>query len=187
MSAMTIEEACTILAEERGDAMVVLTMSPIAFWPDVRDDDYRLMGLMGGAAGIGLGLAVGLPERAVWVLDGDGSLLMQLGGLAAIANAAPSNLTHILFDNGTYAISGAQPTPAPHEWEGLFRAAGYAWTATCETPAEIQAAAGTDAEGPRAIVIRCDSTRPSYPAGAFSVNPRREAQGLRAALAHAGN
>ena len=110
---------------------------------------------------------------------------MQLGGLAAIADAAPRNLTHILFDNGTYAISGAQPTPAPAEWEGMFRAAGYASTATCETPEEIQAAIGADAAGPRAIVIRCDNARPAYPAGAFAVNPRQEAHGLRAALVEA--
>jgi thiamine pyrophosphate-dependent acetolactate synthase large subunit-like protein len=181
---MTIAEACSVLGEVRDEEMVVLTMSPIAFWPDVRDDDYRLMGLMGGAAGIGLGLALGLPDRQVWVLDGDGSLLMQLGGVAAVAEAAPRNFTHILFDNGTYAISGAQPTPAPADWEGVFRAAGYAWTVTCETPEEIQAALGAaPGDGPRAVVIHCSNERPAYPPGAFSVNPRQEAHGLHAALA----
>jgi hypothetical protein len=180
---MTIADACAVLSDERDDAIAVLTMSPIAFWPDVRDDDYRLMGLMGGAAGIGLGLALGLPERPIWVLDGDGSLLMQLGVVAAIADAAPPNLTHIVFDNGTYAISGAQPTPAPADWEGVFRSAGYADSVTCNTPEEIQAAvADGEIAGPRAIVIRCSGRRPDYPAGAFAVNPRQEAHGLRAAL-----
>ena len=121
---MHVEEATAVLREEAGDAIAVLTMSPIAFWGESRAVDFRLMGTMGAAASIGLGIALGTPDRDVWVLDGDGSLLMQLGVVAAVADAAPDNLVHVVVDNGIYAISGAQPTPAPRDWAALLEAAG---------------------------------------------------------------
>jgi phosphonopyruvate decarboxylase len=64
---------------------------------------------MGGASSLGLGIALARPDRRV--LDGDGSLLMQLGSLATVAGAAPRNLVHFLFKNGVYHTSGAQPIP----------------------------------------------------------------------------
>jgi phosphonopyruvate decarboxylase len=180
---MDIAAACATLQRARNDELAVLTMSAIAYWDDVREDDYRLMGLMGSAGAIGLGLALGLGDRSVWVLDGDGSLLMQLGVTAAIGSAAPRNLTHVVFDNGIYAISGAQPTPSPDDWPGLLRAAGYTTTADCSTVDELATAVVDDSgEGPRAIVVRCEPVRPAYPAGAFNVNPRVEAYRCRAGL-----
>jgi thiamine pyrophosphate-dependent acetolactate synthase large subunit-like protein len=185
MSTMTVEQACAVLGHERDDALAVLTMSAIAYWSDVRDDDYRLMGLMGAAGAIGLGLALGLPERPVWVVDGDGSLLMQLGVVAAVTDAGPANLTHVVIDNGIYAISGAQPTPAPADWAALLRAAGYRSAVTCTTPDELRAAVTAPrGGGPRAVVVRCEALRPAYPAGAFNVEPAKEAHRVRAALAH---
>lgn len=180
---LEIAAVCAVLEEARRDELAVLTMSAIAYWRDLREDDYRLMGLMGSAGAIGLGLALGLGDRPVWVLDGDGSLLMQLGVTVAIGTAAPPNLTHILFDNGIYAISGAQPTPSPADWPGLLRAAGYASVADCATAEELRAAlSGAPADGPRAIVVRCEPVRPAYPAGAFVVDPEVEAQRCRSAL-----
>jgi phosphonopyruvate decarboxylase len=70
----------------------------------------------------------------VLVVDGDGSLQMQLGVLAAIAGAAPPNLVHIVIDNGIYAISGGQPTAGPIDWQGVMLAAGYAAVVTCDIP-----------------------------------------------------
>jgi thiamine pyrophosphate-dependent acetolactate synthase large subunit-like protein len=57
-------------------------------------------------------VALAQPNRRVFALEGDGSLLMQLGSLATIATLAPSNLTMVVMDNGVYQITGAQPTPA---------------------------------------------------------------------------
>ncbi|MCW2985811.1 MAG: ilvG 1 [Conexibacter sp.] len=182
---LTIEEACAVLAAERDDALAVLTMSAIAYWPKARQDDYRLMGLMGSAGAIGLGLALGVgPDRPVWVLDGDGSLLMQLGILAAVSDAAPPNYVHVVFDNGIYAISGAQPTPGPVDWAALFRAAGYASGVACTTAEELRTAiqASADEDGPAGIAVLCDGTRPAYPAGAFDVPVASEAHRVRAAL-----
>lgn len=183
---MTVEDACTTLREHREgtDALAVLTMSAIAYWPDPRAEDYRLMGLMGSAGAIGLGLAVGVPDRPVWVLDGDGSLLMQLGVLAAVADANPTNYVHVVFDNAIYAISGAQPTPGPVDFAGLFTAAGYAAAFDCDSPAELtDAIARTTAiEGPVGIVVRCVNERPAYPAGVFALSPKAEAARVRSTL-----
>ena len=184
---MTVEEACAALGEARvdTDALAVLTMSAIAYWPDPRPDDYRLMGLMGSAGAIGLGLALGVgPSRDVWVLDGDGSLLMQLGVLAAVADAGARNLVHVVFDNGIYAISGAQPTPGPVDWPALFTGAGYALGLGVSTQEELcdAIAQARAAGGPVGIAVRCTAQRPDYPAGAFALDPAAEAERVRAAL-----
>lgn len=183
MSDFTVAEATAVLSAERGDALAVLTMSSIAYWPDVREDDYRLMGLMGGAAGIALGLALAQPQRRVLVVDGDGSLAMQLGVLTAVADAAPANLVHVVFDNGIYAISGGQPMPGQLDWPGLFRAAGYRAATGAASADELRQALREHSGGPVGIAVRCDRRRPDYPAGAFSVKPAAEAARVRAALA----
>jgi thiamine pyrophosphate-dependent acetolactate synthase large subunit-like protein len=67
---------------------------------------------MGLAFPIALGVAIAQPQRRVFALEGDGSLLMQMGCLATIATQAPKNLCMIVMDNGVYQITGAQPTPA---------------------------------------------------------------------------
>lgn len=183
---MTVEQACAEIAAGRGTARAVLTMSAIAFWPQLREDDYRLLGLMGSAAAIGLGLALAEPERDVVVVDGDGSLLMQLGVVATIGAAGVRNLTHVIIDNGIYAISGGQPTPAPASWPGLLAAAGYATVAACDSVeqlAQALAVEGVRPRGPRAIVARCAGVRPDYPAGAFAVDPAGEAARVRRAAA----
>jgi thiamine pyrophosphate-dependent acetolactate synthase large subunit-like protein len=71
-----------------------------------------MLGSMGLAFPIALGVALSQPNRRVFALEGDGSLLMQLGCLSTIATLKPKNLTMIVMDNGIYQITGAQPTPA---------------------------------------------------------------------------
>lgn len=177
---MELETATAVLRGERADAIAVVTMSPLGSWGEPGPSDFRLLGTMGAASSIGLGLAVGRPERAVWVVDGDGSLLMQLGVLSAIADAAPPNLTLILIDNGIYAVSGAQPVPGPVDWPALLAAAGLRAVA-CETPEQLRTALRDPGEGPRAIVARCERRRPSYPPGLFaSIRSDEEAARIRA-------
>ena len=77
-----------------------------------RPQNFYMLGSMGLAFPIALGVALAQPERHVFALEGDGSLLMQLGSLTTIATLAPKNLTMIVMDNGVYQITGAQPTPA---------------------------------------------------------------------------
>jgi thiamine pyrophosphate-dependent acetolactate synthase large subunit-like protein len=77
-----------------------------------RPQNFYMLGSMGLAFPIALGVAVAQPRRRVIALEGDGSLLMQLGCLTTIAALAPRNLTLVVMDNGIYQITGGQPTPA---------------------------------------------------------------------------
>ncbi|MCS3501305.1 thiamine pyrophosphate-dependent acetolactate synthase large subunit-like protein [Bradyrhizobium japonicum] len=77
-----------------------------------RPQNFYMLGSMGLAFPIALGVALAQPDRRVFALEGDGSLLMQLGALATIAALRPKNLIMIVMDNGIYQITGAQPTPA---------------------------------------------------------------------------
>jgi len=93
-----------------------------------RDLNYVAVGAMGQASSHGLGLALANPDRRVFVFDGDGSLLMNLGSLVTIAGAGVTNLTHFVFANGVYEVNGNQPLPgtATLDFAGLAKAAGFA-------------------------------------------------------------
>jgi thiamine pyrophosphate-dependent acetolactate synthase large subunit-like protein len=75
-----------------------------------RPQNFYMLGSMGLACPIALGVALAQPERGVIALEGDGSILMSLGCLATIGKVAPRNLTIIIWDNGIYQITGKQPT-----------------------------------------------------------------------------
>jgi thiamine pyrophosphate-dependent acetolactate synthase large subunit-like protein len=77
-----------------------------------RPQNFYMLGSMGLAFPIALGVALAQPQRRVFALEGDGSLLMQLGCLSTIASLKPKNLSLIVMDNGIYQITGSQPTPA---------------------------------------------------------------------------
>jgi thiamine pyrophosphate-dependent acetolactate synthase large subunit-like protein len=79
-----------------------------------RAQNFYMLGSMGLACPIALGVALAQPQRGVIALEGDGSLLMSLGCLATIATVAPRNLTVIVWDNGIYQITGKQPTATSH-------------------------------------------------------------------------
>ena len=77
-----------------------------------RPQNFYMLGSMGLAFPIALGVALAQPNRRTFALEGDGSLLMQLGCLSTIASLKPKNLSLIVMDNGIYQITGAQPTSA---------------------------------------------------------------------------
>ncbi|MBI2864004.1 MAG: thiamine pyrophosphate-binding protein [Chloroflexi bacterium] len=81
---------------------------------------------MGYGASYALGLALARPDRKVIILDGDGSVLMNLGCLVTLASASPANLIHFVFENGLYAMPGDIPLPAAGKFSlsGLARGAG---------------------------------------------------------------
>src|SRR6266853_858348 len=93
-----------------------------------RPQNFYMLGSMGLAIPIALGVALAQPKRHVVALEGDGSLLMQLGCLATIAALKPKNLTMVIMDNGLYQITGGQRTPAAGtaDYVALARAAGLA-------------------------------------------------------------
>jgi phosphonopyruvate decarboxylase len=132
--AMKPEDVLRLIAAARGTALCVPTMTTAPAWRDLAGDDLSVscVGFMGGASSLGLGLALARPDRRVVVLDGDGSLLMQLGSLATVAGAAPRNLVHFVFKNGVYHTSGAQGVPGglTVDFAMMAKAAGYraVWT-----------------------------------------------------------
>jgi phosphonopyruvate decarboxylase len=131
---MKPEEILTLVAAARGTAICVPTMTTSPAWRTIAPGDLSVgcVGFMGGASALGLGLALGAPDRRVIVFDGDGSLLMQLGSLATIAGAAPRNFTHLLFKNGVYHTSGSQETPGGQgvDFAAMAQAVGYRSTCT---------------------------------------------------------
>jgi thiamine pyrophosphate-dependent acetolactate synthase large subunit-like protein len=120
-----VHSALKAIADRRGDAIVVSTMMTSREWPPftTREElDLPLTGCMGKASSLGLGIALARPDRKVIVLDGDGSLLMNLGSLVTVANAKPKNMVHCVFENGIYEVTGGQPVPG----EGTFNFATIA-------------------------------------------------------------
>jgi thiamine pyrophosphate-dependent acetolactate synthase large subunit-like protein len=96
-----------------------------------RPQNFYMLGSMGLAIPIALGVAIAQPRRHVIALEGDGSLLMQLGCLATVAERAPRNLPIVVWDNGIYQITGSQPTPgaAAADLVAIARGAGIAGSA----------------------------------------------------------
>jgi thiamine pyrophosphate-dependent acetolactate synthase large subunit-like protein len=95
-----------------------------------RPQNFYMLGSMGLAFPIALGVALAQPNRRVFALEGDGSLLMQLGCLSTIATLKPKNLSMIVMDNGIYQITGAQPTPAAAATDLIAVAVGCGLTAS---------------------------------------------------------
>ncbi len=101
-----------------------------------RDNFFYLQHAMGLASSIGLGLAMHWPEQRVVVLDGDGSVLMNLGTLATLARYRPKNLVHIVFDNGSLLSTGgfdSHTTSGITDLAGLARAAGIEHVSSVDT------------------------------------------------------
>jgi thiamine pyrophosphate-dependent acetolactate synthase large subunit-like protein len=126
---MRAKEALQILVQHRRDEIVLATMTANQIWSELSSHelDLPVTGTMSKASSLGLGLALARPERRLWVIDGDGSLLMNLGSLVTIANMMPSNFLHFVFHNGVYEFSGGQPLPGEGKVNfcGLANAAGY--------------------------------------------------------------
>ena len=129
-------DAVKLLDSKRNGAVMVPTMNAanVKFGlPSVTTDeklDFPASGCMGKASSIGLGLALAHPDRKVLVLDGEGSLLMNLGAMVTLSNKVPQNLVHVLFDNRVYAVTGGQPVPGAERthWGEMASGAGYAAT-----------------------------------------------------------
>jgi sulfopyruvate decarboxylase subunit beta len=100
----------TFMNTSTNEAVVVANgyLSRQAFWCRDLSTNFYMLGSMGLALSIGLGVALAQPHRRVAVLDGDGNLLMSLGALAMAGHMAPPNLMHIVIDNQQYASTGGQ-------------------------------------------------------------------------------
>ena len=127
---MDRKECLKAIARQVNDTDIVLPVYSTAFdWIDIRPSplNYLSHGAMGLASSHALGLALGRPDKRVIVLDGDGSLLMNLGTLVSTAEVAPKNLYHFVMENGTYEANGGHPIPGRGavSFAGLARSAGH--------------------------------------------------------------
>jgi thiamine pyrophosphate-dependent acetolactate synthase large subunit-like protein len=126
-----------------------------------RGENFYMLGSMGLAAPIAFGVAIAQPGRRVFALEGDGSLLMQLGCLSTIAAQNPANLAIIIWDNGIYQITGGQGTPsaaARTDMVAIARASGIASAAWAADEAEFDAlvARALTTDGPHVIGVKID-------------------------------
>lgn len=124
-----------------------------------RPQNFYMLGSMGLTIPIALGTAIAQPQRHVVALEGDGSLLMQLGCLSTVAAQAPKNLTIVIWDNGIYQITGGQPTTSASTADlvAIARGSGIArsaWAADEEDFERLFAAALEG--GPTLIAARID-------------------------------
>jgi thiamine pyrophosphate-dependent acetolactate synthase large subunit-like protein len=120
------------LVQDRGDMLVVSGLgSPTYDLMAAGDHDlnYYLWGAMGGAAMVGLGLALTNPDRSVLVVTGDGEMLMGMGSFATIAVQAPKNLTIAILDNGYYGETGMQLSHSGRgvKLEMVAQSVGFDW------------------------------------------------------------
>ena len=131
-----------------------------------RPQNFYMIGSMGLASAIGLGLALARPQRRVVVLDGDGNLLMNLGILAMISAASPRNLVHFVFDNEVYGSTGNQVSPSRTvRLDGLAAASGYRAVAAVTEPEAItrvvRASLATD--GPHFVLAKVTAEEADVP------------------------
>ena len=103
------------------------------------DRDFLTVGSMGHASQIALGIAMEKPDRRVWCLDGDGATIMHMGSMAIVAQKAPNNYIHVVFNNGAHDSVGGQPTVGLNiDLPRIARAVGYPHTYSVSTKEDLQ-------------------------------------------------
>ena len=113
-----------------------------------RPGQFYMVGSMGCAASVGLGLAIAQPERRVIVIDGDGAALMRLGAMCTIGYERPSNLVHVLLDNGMHESTGGQATVSGSiNFCALARASGYPHALAASTVDDMRSAIKNSVNG----------------------------------------
>jgi phosphonopyruvate decarboxylase len=120
----------SVVQKYRGDAVVIPVERAGVAWPQISTNQQRDLSpsVMGKGASFALGLCLSQPDTKVIVLDGDGSLEMNLGTLVTVANKQPRNLYHFVLENGMYATTGGQAIPGKDRvsFSSMARQAGYA-------------------------------------------------------------
>ena len=147
------DEAINAIASQLDEDDLVITtagmISREAFSVLDRPGNFYMLGSMGLASALGLGLALLVPRRRVFVLEGDGSALMSLGALPLIGAERPPNLVHVVLDNEAYESTGAQPSITTRvDLAAIGRSSGYRGAIGCEL-----ARTRTDG-GPRLLVVK---------------------------------
>ena len=163
MSKLDRRELCRAVLADRGDMLVIAGLGAPAWDITAVGDcaeNLPLWGGMGGAAMIGLGLALAQPRRKVLVITGDGEMLMGLGSLATIAVKSPPNLAILVQDNEHYGETGMQETATRYgvDLVAIAQGAGFKRTMQVTQPGELQALrAAIHAEGSLFALAKVDA------------------------------
>ncbi len=177
---MDFEACLNVLSQHRTDEFVVASMSPNSLWPFVSksDRDLSYTDPMGSVAPVSLGIALARPDVRIWAMDGDGGLLMYLGGLVTIANMAPPNLIHFLFDNEAYGLVGL-PTPGvgKRDFPTIARGAGIEEVHSFDMLEDLDQAMPqlVKTQGPTFVALKVKDGPTSTPEGMEKSRLRRAA------------
>ncbi|MBI4311911.1 MAG: thiamine pyrophosphate-binding protein [Chloroflexi bacterium] len=187
---MKLNDAVNVLKQHRGDAVVVTCMSAGGAWARVSDRPERDLPIrpMGKASNIAFGLAMSRPDLKVIMLDGDGSLLMNLGTLTTVATQKPENFYHFVMENGVYAITGGQPIPGKDvvSFAGFAKDAGYAACYEFDDLEELSLNIGKilQEKGPVLINLKVEAEISNTPPGLRPAARRDWRDNLRDVQAH---
>ena len=154
---MTQRQALEAVLPQRGERIVLTTMSSAGIWPQLSDsplDFTYIPSAMGHAPSLGLGLALAQPDRGVIVLNGDGCALMSLGNLVTLAQH-PANVFVVILDNGHYEVTGGQPHAggAHVDYMQIARGAGIRRVYAFDTLADWQTGAPEALGGVGPVVV----------------------------------
>ena len=153
-------DALKIIVRIRGDDLLVCNIGdPSRELFSIRDapNQFYMLGSMGMASSIGLGVSLARPERGVVAIDGDGAVLMNLGTLATIADQRPENYLLVIIDNGVYGSTGGQPTFAARlaDLASIARGAGVRTVRVVETEDELESTLASMTSG--VMVVKVDT------------------------------
>ncbi|MBP5276750.1 MAG: phosphonopyruvate decarboxylase [Lachnospiraceae bacterium] len=120
--------------------------------------DFLTVGSMGHSSSIALGVALNKPEKKIWCIDGDGAVLMHMGAMAVIGSNAPSNMIHVVINNGAHETVGGMPTVASNiDLVSIAKACGYKYAVSVDDfdslDAKLTEAKGRD--GLSLIEVKC--------------------------------
>jgi len=173
-------DACTrLLAEKLTDEVVVANLGQATLdLQQIADRalNFYTFGSMGQCSSIAMGIALSRPDARVIALDGDGSMLMNLGQLCTVANAAPPNLSIVVWDNEVHQTTGGQPTATAYRSSlaGVARGAGIEKVLEPQNEEELSAAFDRvlSEEGPFFVQVKVD-------VGAASGSMQRDIMGYK--------
>jgi thiamine pyrophosphate-dependent acetolactate synthase large subunit-like protein len=187
---MRRDEVLQTLAKHRTDEIVLTTMSVAQEWPAYSQSEYDFNALgtgMGHLPDMGLGVAVACPQRKVLILNGDGSMLMNLGVLVSIANTAPRNLILFVFENEIYEVTGGQPIPGRGctNFAAMAKGAGFPHTFEFDELESFDTELPhiLNLEGPVFVTVKAGST--GKPLSTKAIPVKAAARALRETLTRA--
>jgi len=142
-----------------------------------RAANFYMIGSMGLASAIGLGLALTRPERATVVFDGDGNLLMNFGILAMVGGRVPRRLVHVVFDNEVYGSTGNQISPSRGlRLDRVAASAGYRTATAVTAAADVEGAmrSALSGDGPHFVLVKTTAEEADVPRIPYSPNEIRD-------------